>query len=593
MQEYSRLFDILYFQQKKFPKKDALNYKYDGEWRSFSTSECLDYINKASRAFLEIGLKSGDAVAIISANRPEWNFIDNGMMQVGIINVPIYPTISESDYKYIFNDAKVKIAFVEDEDLAEKMSHIKNDVPSLQHIFTFDTVPNQSNWEVFLEYGKKNEVQADVENIKADIKETDLATLIYTSGTTGIPKGVMLSHKNIVSNVEATLLCLPINENHRTISFLPLCHIFERMVIYTYFAAGSSIYYAENLEKVGENIKEVKPHFFSSVPRLLEKVYEKIMAKGYELSGIKKKLFFWSVGLGLEYEIGGKGSWYNFKLAIANKLIFNKWREALGGELIGIATGAAALQERLGRLFSAAGIKVREGYGQTETSPVLTFNRFDSDDDVRFGTVGVPIPGVEIKIGENNEILAKGPNIMMGYYDKPEETKATIDSDGWLHTGDCGVWVDNKFLKITGRVKALFKTSGGKYVAPEVIENKMVESEFIEQICVIGENRKFVSALIVPAFINLSEWCTKNAVSADNNDELINTPEVKKLYRDILDEMNKHFGQVEQVKKFKLITKEWSVESGELTPTMKVKRNVIMEKFSTDIEELYDNDLLS
>lgn len=590
---YTRLFDILPYQLKNFPKEDCLASKVDGQWKKYSTQQCIDNINQVSRAMLKYGIKPDDKVAIISNNRPEWNFVDLGMMQVGAINVPIYPTISEGEYKFIFNDAGIKVAFVSDAGLHQKLQNIKKEVPTLQDIYTFDKVPGAKHWTEFFDLGKGGD-NTEVEKIKATVKEEDLVTIIYTSGTTGVPKGVMLSHKNVTSNVAATIPSLPVAHQHRVLSFLPMCHIFERMVAYTYMAVGASIYYAESLETIGDNLKDVKPQFFTSVPRLLEKVYDKIMAKGLELTGTKRKLFFWAVNLGLNFDDKGEnGLWYNIQLAVARKLIFSKWKEALGGNVIGIVTGAAALRKDLARVFNAAGIAVREGYGQTETAPVLTANKLEHG-GYWLGTVGLPIDGVTIKIDEKNqEILAKGPNIMLGYYKRTDLTDQAIDKDGWLHTGDQGTWLDyngKKFLKITGRVKELFKTSGGKYVAPQVIENKVKESPFIEQMMVVGENQKFVSALIVPSFEYLKDWCSKNGVSYNTKEELVTNAKVLKAIQDEVESFNSNFGKVEQIKKFKVLSTDWTVENGIMTPTMKVKRDVVAKQFQTEIQDIYAND---
>lgn len=590
---YTRLFEILPYQLKNFPKEDCLANKVDGQWKKYSTQQCIDNINQVSRAMLKYGIKPDDKIALISNNRPEWNFIDLGMMQVGAINVPVYPTISEGEYKFIFNDAGIKVAFVSDAGLFQKLQNIRSEVPTLQDIYTFDKVPGAKHWTEFFDLGKGSD-NSVVEKIKAGIKETDLVTIIYTSGTTGVPKGVMLSHKNVASNVAATIPSLPVSHDHRVLSFLPMCHIFERMVAYTYMAVGASIYYAESLETIAPNLQEVQPQFFTSVPRLLEKVYDKIMAKGQELTGTKRKLFFWAVNLGLNFDDKGEnGVWYNIQLAIARKLIFSKWKAALGGNVIGIVTGAAALRKDLARVFNAAGIAVREGYGQTETAPVLTANKLEQG-GYWLGTVGVPIEGVTIKIDEKNqEILAKGPNIMLGYYKRQDLTDQVIDKDGWLHTGDQGALLDHsgqKFLKITGRVKELFKTSGGKYVAPQVIENKMKESPFIEQMMVVGENQKFVSALIVPSFDYLKDWCAKNGVSYNTKEELVTNPKVLKAIQDEVEGYNKNFGKVEQVKKFKLLPTDWTIDNGIMTPTMKVKRDVVAKQYQSDIDSIYAND---
>lgn len=580
--DYTRLFDVLEYQLAKYPTDKALNYKYDGRWRNFSTQECLDIVNNAARSFVALGLKPGDKVGLISNNRPEWNFVDQGMLKAGLINVPIYPTISSADYEFIFNDSEIKAVFVSDGELLGKVQAIQDKVPSLKHVYSFEDLDGCDNWEDFLALGADGD-QSAVDAIADGIEPSELATIIYTSGTTGKPKGVMLSHSNIISNIKSVVTLLPLEPELRSLSFLPLCHIFERVVSYTYCAMGIELYYAESMDTIAENIKEVKPHFFSTVPRLLEKVYDKIIAKGMELTGLKRKLFFWAVDLAMTYEEGQTMTW---KWKIADKLIFSKWREALGGEVLGIVTGAAALQERLARVFSAAGIAIREGYGQTESSPVISVNRFEPG-GYKFGTVGMVIPGVEVKIADNGEILAKGPNVMMGYYKRPDATAETVQ-DGWLHTGDVGEFIDGKFLKITDRVKSLFKTSGGKYVAPQIIEEKLKESRFVEQIMVVGENRKFVGALIVPSFENLTDWATEKNISETDHEKLLQLPEVQALFKEEVERLNEHFGKVEKVKRFELMPDEWTIDGGELTPTMKVKRKKVKEKYADAIERIYD-----
>ena len=537
---------------------------------------------------MSLGLEPGDKVALISPNRPEWNFIDLGLLQAGLVNVPVYPTISEADYNFIFNDAEIQYAFVADTDLFRKIKNIQPNCPSLKEIYSFDKVEGCKGFEEFLNLstGAKEE---DLKAIMDTVKPEELATIIYTSGTTGVPKGVMLSHNNVVSNVKSVHEILPINNSNRVLSFLPLCHIFERVVIYTYLYVGASVYYAESLEKLRDNISEVRPHYFSCVPRLLEKVYDGIVTRAMSGSSIKKAIFNWAMNMGLQYTGGPRKG---LAWSIADKLVYSKVREAMGGEIIGIVTGAAALQERLCRVFNAMGIIVREGYGQTESSPVITLNRFE-EGGYKFGTIGVPIPGVEVKLDpKTGEILAKGPNVMMGYYKRPDLTAQTIDAEGWLHTGDVGEMVDGKYIKITDRLKELFKTSGGKYVAPQVVENKMKESRYIEQICVLGENERFVSALIVPSFLNLEDWAKRNNVSYTSQSDLIEKPEVIALIKRDVEQLNQEFGKIEQVKKFKLLANEWSIDSGELTPTMKVKRKVINQKYDKEIKDLYASDTL-
>jgi len=585
MKDYTRLFDILHYQQTNFPLEVSIAGKENKEWKTYSTSRCIDIINQVSKALIKLGVKKDDKIGLISNNRPEWNFIDQGIQQLGAVTVAVYPNITLSEYTFIFNDSEVKYCFVSDADLYEKISSIKANIPSLQEIYTFNEVPGAKNWKTLLNELSPEDVH-QLEIIKAQVKPDDLATLIYTSGTTGNPKGVMLTHDNIVSNIRATVAQLPLEHGKRVLSFLPLCHSFERMVSYTYMAAFMSIYYAESIDTIGDNLREVKPSFFTTVPRLLEKVYERIMEKGNALSGFRKTLFFWSLDLASKYEIGkDQGIFYNLKLSIARKLVFSKWKEALGGEVIAIVSGAAALNAKLATIFTGAGIPIIEGYGLTETSPVLTSNRMD-ESERKIGTIGTPIPGVEIKLADDGEILAKGPNIMIGYYKRPDLTAEVIDKDGWFHTGDIGAW-DGKYLKITDRKKELFKTSGGKYVSPQQIENKMKESPLIEQIMTIGDNRKFVSALIVPSFINLNEWCKNNNVSCSSNIELVKNGKVMEAIQKEVDRINEDINHVEQVKKFTLLHTEWGIESGELTPTLKLKRKNILAKYQQEVERIY------
>lgn len=582
--EVKRIFDIPYHQLKNFPNEDCLVDKINGKWIKTSTQEFVDKANLISMGLLKLGIKPGDKIALVSNNRSEWNIMDIGILQTGAINVPVYPTISQDDYKFIFNDAEVKLCIVSDEEILLKIKAAKAHVPSLEEIYTFEDIPGAKNWTEILELGKDGDLK-EVENLKAQVKEGDLATLIYTSGTTGTPKGVMLSHKNIVGNSIACTPRLPCDHTAKALSFLPVCHVYERMMHYLYMMNGVSIYFAENMETIGDNLREVKPNVFTAVPRLLEKVYDKIVAKGAELTGIKKGLFYWALNLGLQYEFEGKGGWYYFQLKIANKLIFSKWREALGGNIEAIASGSAALQPRLARVFVAAGIPVFEGYGLTETSPVVCVNAESSGS--MFGTVGKLLEGVEVKIAEDGEILVKGDLVMMGYYKRKDLTDEVIDTDGWFHTGDIGEFVGDGFLKITDRKKEMFKTSGGKYIAPQQMENKFKESRFIEQIMVIGENRKHPAALIVPAFVFLEEWCRRHGISYTTKGEMIKHTEVLRRIGEELDRYNKDFGSWEQIKKFELIAEEWSIDGGELTPTMKMKRKIIHQKHEALIEKIY------
>lgn len=581
-----RIFDLHEHQLKNYPKKDALTAKINGKWTPISTQEMIDQANAFASGLLEMGLQPLDKIALISNNRQEWHIADLGILLAGMINVPIYPTITEADYEYIMNDAEVKLCLVADDELFTKVNSIKEKVASLTHIFSFDQLSNCANWNEIIQKGKgKNKDR--IESIKAEIKEDDLATLIYTSGTTGRPKGVMLSHKNLVSNAVACRDRLPVDSNSCSLSFLPLCHVYERMVCYLYIYTGTSIYYAESLDTIGDNLREVKPQVFTAVPRLLEKVYDKIVAKGTALSGIKKGLFFWALGLGQRFELNGKnGAWYEFQLKLANKIIFSKWREALGGNAKAVASGAAALQPRLARVFLAAQIPVMEGYGLTETSPVIAVNE-EANDGVRIGTVGRPLSNVEVKIADDGEILAKGPNVMMGYYKNETATKEVFTSDGWFKTGDLGELVEGQYLKITGRKKETFKTSGGKYIAPQLLENKMKESSFIEQIMVIGEGEKHPAAVIQPAFEFLEEWCKRKDIKYNSPVEIVKNPRVHDRIMKEVDFYNQEFAQYEKIKKIILAGSLWGIESGELTPTMKIKRRVIMENFKEQIENCY------
>jgi long-chain acyl-CoA synthetase len=586
MLEPTRLFDFPYYQLAKYPKADALVTKYNGVWKKMSSQEFIDKGYLLSLGLLKLGVKPGDKISIISTNnRMEWNVTDLGILQIGAIDVPVYPTISADDYKFIFNDAGVTYCFVSDAALFEKVNSIKDQVSTLKEIYSWDQVPGCKNWEEILN-SNINGDRTEVDAIKATIQETDLATLIYTSGTTGVPKGVMLSHRNIVSNVKDSRGRLPCDENARGVSFLPLCHVYERMIIYLYNYTGVSLYYAESMETIGDNIREVKPHVFTAVPRLLEKVYDKIIDKGAQLTGIKKALFFWAVDLGLQYDVKGMSGWYNFKLGIARKLIFSKWMEALGGNVQAIASGSAPLQPRLARVFLAAGINVQEGYGLTETSPVCAVN-CPHEDGTRIGTVGRPIPHVDVKIAEDGEILVKGPNVMMGYYNRPDLTAEVIDADGYFHTGDIGEYVEGQYLKITDRKKEIFKTSGGKYVAPAVLENALKESNFIEQVMVIGEGEKHPAAFIQPEFNFLKSWCERKGIAYSNNEEMVKNPKVLARIEKEVERINERFGKWEQVKKFALIGHLWSIDAGHLTPTLKLRRKPIMKMYGAEFEEIF------
>lgn len=589
MENLTRLFEIPYYQLDKYPQDIVFSDKRNGVWNSISIKEYIDDSNSVSRGLLALGVEPGDKIALISNNRSEWHVCDIAIQQVGAIGVPVYPTISEDDYEYIFNDAKIKLCIVSDKDLFDKVSHIKDKVETLEDIYTFDEVGGAKNW-LELQEKPSDEYDSEIDTRKNNIKTDDLVTLIYTSGTTGNPKGVMLSHKNILSNVMGSKPRIPCDNSDSALSFLPVCHVYERMLLYLYQLLGVSVYFAESIEAVGDNLKEVKPEVFTAVPRLLEKVYDKIILKGDDLSGIKKKLFFWAVDVGNKFDIDGGSSAYNLKLKIARKLIFSKWQEALGGNVKVIACGSAALQPRLAKIFTAAGIPILEGYGLTETSPVLTVNFFGKG-NTRFGTTGKPLDNVTLKIGHDGEILAKGPNVMLGYYNQPEKTKAEFTEDGWFKTGDIGEIDSDGFLKITDRKKEMFKTSGGKYIAPQVMENKFKESRFIEQIMVIGEGQKHASALIVPASDFVKEWCKRKGIKncETDSDIALNTKVVDRIAKEIV-HFNESFGKWEQIKKFELLDHQWTIQSGELTPTMKPKRKVVKARYKELIEKIYESD---
>jgi long-chain acyl-CoA synthetase len=589
MTEVKRLFDFPYYQLEHFPLDKSLVTKYDGVWKATSTKDYIDQANAISRGLIKLGLKANDKVAIISTNnRTEWNIVDIGIMQVGAQDVPIYPTISKEDYAYVLDHSESVYCFVSDEEVLEKVMSIKNEVKTLKDVFTFDKIDGARHWSEVLEIGSDESIQEEVEKRKDAVSENDLATLIYTSGTTGRPKGVMLSHKNIASNAIYSTERLPIELGQSiALSFLPVCHIYERMLLYMYQYTGVSIHFAESLETISDNLKEVKPDVMTAVPRLLEKVYDKIIAKGADLSGIKKALFFWAVKLGLKFEpYGQNGWWYEKKLGLARKLIFSKWQEALGGNLKVIASGSAALQPRLARVFNAANIKVMEGYGLTETSPVVSVND-ERNKGFRIGTVGKPIKDTEVKIADDGEILVKGPQVMMGYY-KDKKLTDEVLKDGYFHTGDIGEIDSEGFLKITDRKKEMFKTSGGKYVAPQLIENKMKQSRFIEQVMVIGEGQNIPAAFVQPNFEFLEEWANRHEVSYNDRNDLISKQKVKDRYQEEIDHYNAYFGRWEQVKKFELTPDEWGIDSGHLTPTMKLKRRAVKEFYKDLYDKIYE-----
>ena len=585
-----RTFDILPNLQQKYNKSDCFAVKIDGQYTPISTDTVVEKVNQVSLGLHGIGIGKDDKVAIISMNRPEWMFADFGIAQLGATSVPMYPSITVEDYKYIFADAGVKAIFVSDQKLLDKVLEATEslDIPK-ENIFSFDKLPGARHFDELLEIGKKGSSQ-DLERFKAAVQPTDLLTLIYTSGTTGQPKGVMLSHNNILSNCRNAQRFVPVTKNDKALSFLPLCHIFERMVTHIYLLNGVSIYYAESMETIADNLREVKPEIFTTVPRLLEKVYDKIVAKGHTLEGVKKNLFFWALDLGLKYDNQkNHGFFYNTQLGLANKLIFTKWREALGGNLRCIVSGGGALQPRLARVFWSAGIPVMEGYGLTETSPVIAVGGYEPENNM-IGTVGPIIDNTEVKFAPDGEILTKSESVMLGYYNKPELTAKEFDEDGWFHTGDIGELVEGKFLKITDRKKEMFKTSGGKYIAPQVIEGKLKESPLVEQCMVVGDGQKFPSALVIPSFDDLKGWCKRNSVNCDcSNEELVKNEKVVQMYEDLVQKYNKGFAQWEQVKKIALLPQLWTVETGEMTPTMKVKRKIISENNKQTIEGLYEH----
>jgi long-chain acyl-CoA synthetase len=581
-----RLFEVPDHQLKNYPNSAMFVTKTAGIWVPITTSDFIERTMNVARGLISMGIQAGDRVAVASSNRLEWNILDIAVQKTGAILVPLYPNISENDYRFILNDCSAKICVVSNQELADKISNIHVDVTSLEHLFSFDKLESVPHWSHIEEQRTHTDIELVHERMK-QVKNEDLVTIIYTSGTTGNPKGVMLSHQNLLSNVGACIEPIPADNHSRVLTFLPICHVYERMLHYLYMYLGCSIYFAESMETIGENIKEVKPDVFSAVPRLIEKVFDKIMAKGEELNGIKKGLFYWALNLAENYDNVNATPFFKFKLGIARKLIFSKWQEALGGNVKAIASGSAALQPRLARIFLAADIPILEGYGLTETSPVVTVNNFVTG--IRIGTVGALIEGVQVKIATDGEILVKGPNVMMGYYNNQEATNEVMDSEGWFHTGDIGEFQEGKFLKITDRKKEIFKTSGGKYIVPQAMENRFKESRFIEQIMVIGEGEKFPAAFIVPNFAFAKEWAHRHGLHFESmsNDEIIKQSAFIERMDQEIAEINQVFGNWEQVKKIALLPAEFTIDGGELTPTLKLKRKKILEKYQEGYQKIF------
>jgi len=584
MAELKRVFDLLKNYEKNFSKEVMVAGKSAGKWKTYNTEQFISIVNDFSRALAYNGIVKNDKIALMSGNCPEWNFCDFGVMQLGAAIVPLYPTLSELDLQHILKDADVKMIFVSNSELYTKLKKALDTFSSEIQLYSFDKIPGVNHWLDFLETGKSKGINLD--DYKSAVSEDDLLTLIYTSGTTGKPKGVCLSHKNLISNVTASRTLFP--DNYKSaISFLPLSHVFERMVVYMYYSLGISVYYAESMDTIIKDINEVKPSGFTTVPRVLEKVYDSILSKGKSQTGIKKNIFFWALNLGLKYkEPRNNSAFYNFQLSIARKLVFKKWQEALGGNIVALISGGAALQERLARVFWAADIPVLEGYGLTETSPVIAVNGL-KDDEIMFGTVGKVLPNLEVKIAEDGEILCKGPSVFKNYYKNDQATAEVLDEDGYLHTGDIGELSKDGFLKITDRKKEMFKTSGGKFIAPQALENKYMESTLIAQVMVIGEGRRFPSALIVPAFAELKAWCQVKGIAWTSKEEIIQLPEVIDKYQRETDRLNVGFGHWEQIKKFILLPKEWTIDASELTPKLSLKRKVILGNNAEKIDKLY------
>ena len=580
----TRLFDLLDNYLEKYPNQDvALACKRNGEWQKYSIQQYVELTNLISYGMIKLGIQPGDKVGIVSGNRPEWNMIDFATMQIGAISIPIYPTISQDDYRHILNHAEMKMIFIDGKELRSKLQPIMPEVKTLKEIFTFNDESSEYKYlDQLIELGKENQQPELLTKLKSEIKENELATIIYTSGTTGYPKGVMLSHSNIVNQVK-NLETIPAKWSKTALSFLPLCHAYERMLVYLYQYLGMSVYYAESLATIGDNIKEVQPTMMSAVPRLLEKIYDKLYLSGKKLTFIQRTLYYWAFNLATKFQLEGMSWWMKSKLKLADKLIYSKWRAAIGGNFDIVVSGGSAIQSHIASFFSAIGMPVFEGYGLSETSPVIAVSQRGKHGR-KFGTVGLPLPGVEVKLGERDEIICRGHNVMLGYYKDPELTAEVIDADGWLHTGDIGKFTPEGQLVITGRLKSIFKTSFGKYVNPQAIESKFTESPFIENMIVLGEKKKFAAALISPDFVYLKSWCGQHKIKYTSNEEMISHPDVAKRFQEEVKHYNKHFGDTEQIKRYQLVAEDWS---GFLSPTLKIKRNVIEAHYAEKIEKLF------
>ncbi len=583
-----RTFEILEKNKKINPNSTILSVKRNDRWEDFSGEQFLDYRNNFSLGLLALGFKKGDKILTISNNRPEWNFVDMGMSQIGVVHVPVYPNMGKLEYDYILEHSDACMVIAGNKEYYDKVSKSIKENSNIKYAYTLDKIDGVKHWEEIVEQGKakKDELWSLLQERRDAVNLDDLMSIIYTSGTTGRSKGVMLSHRNVMANVEATNDFMPVVPGDKYLSFLPLCHILERMVNYLVLYNGCSVYYAESIQTAGEDMRDVKPDGFTSVPRVLEKTYDKILAKGKDLTGIKKALFYWAIDLGVKYELPEKSSaWYKFQHKIVDKLIYSKWREALGGNIKIIISGGAALQERLARSFNAAGIPVMEGYGMTETSPVISVNH--KKNGLRFGSVGPILNNVDIKIAEDGEILMKGPSQMLGYYKDEEKTKEVIDSEGWLHTGDIGEVDADNFLKITDRKKEIFKLSTGKYVAPQILENRAKESQFIDQILVVGEGEKFTAAIISPAYEFLHSWCAKKKIHFHDNVDLIKDERVLERFQVEVDKINENLGHERQIRKWALTCRDWTPETGELSPTLKLKRKFLKNVYTKKLDFLY------